>query len=283
MEEQKTKFEQIAEEQQTAETQEAVEEQPVEEPESSTPPTEEAPQKESGVQKRIDQMTKQKYDAKKRERDLLDQNNKLLELLKAQKPQKTEVPKEEPKEPQEDDFDTNDQYVKALIKFNTEKQIVTVRKTIEQEFAEKQKAAKQTTRQQQLQNAVDETIKKGFEKFKDKPEEFEDAINEVILPPQNDPRYSLVVESPNSHDIIMHFRKNEEAAIKYSGMSNIEAAKHIGKLEAGFSNKPQKSVSKAPDPISPVGNEVVNIKNYKDGKITQSDAKKEVAKYFNRR
>lgn len=227
----------------TAETQEQVEETT----EESTPQTEEEPEKKKkNVEKRISKLTAKIYD--------LEGRNKAYEQILVQNTQKPkeEAPKQEQpvQEPKFDDFETTEDYTKALVNYESKQ----IRKTIEQETLQKRQVEEADNRQKTLLRAQDETIKRGFEKFKDNVEEFEEAINTVILPKVNDPKYGLIVESPHSHDIIMHLHRNEDLARDIAGMSTLEAAKKIGAIESKLSAaiKPKK-VSEAPKPITPVG------------------------------
>jgi hypothetical protein len=277
MDEQKTKFEQIAEDvnqeeeptqevQDTAETQEPAE-KVTEEAAPSTEETEEV-KKKSGIEKRFGKLTKKIYE--------LEGKNKVYEQILAQNTQK---PKEEPKqeqpvqEPKIDDFETTEEYTKALVDFQTRK----VEERVRQQIVEGQQKQKTAQLDQEILTAFDNMTKKGFEEFG---EDFYE-MTDVPITEDKAVRKDLL-NNPHCPKIIKFLHDNPEKAQEAYYMSPYDAGKFFGELTAKLSVKP-KTVSQAPTPIKPGGSEPFTTSDYKSGKITSSDVKKEVANYFNRR
>lgn len=62
----------------------------------------------------------------------------------------------------------------------------------------------------------------------------------------------VVMQSDVGADVAYHLASNKALAAEISAMSPIEAARAIGRIEAGFSAPKSRSQSTAPDPITPV-------------------------------
>ena len=278
MEEQKTKFEQIAEEgnqteepkqevQDTAEMQEPAEEI-TEEAAPSTEETEE-PKKKSGVEKRIGKLTKKIYE--------LEGKNKVYEQLLVQntqkQPQEIKQSEKPAQEPNPEDFDTTEDYTKALVNFQTK----GIEEQVRQELVKGQQKQKAEQLDKEILTAFDNMTKKGFEEFG---EDFYDMIDVPII--EDKAVRKDLLSNPHCPKIMKFLHDNPDKAKEAYYMSSYQAGKFFGELTAKLSVKP-KSVSQAPTPIKPGGSEPFATSDYKSGKLTSSDVKKEVANYFNRR
>lgn len=191
------------------------------------------PVKGKSAKKRIGQLTKEVYE--------------LQEKLKQY--EQPEAPKLDD-EPKEDDFEDYDAYQKAHTAW-------IVKKTITDErFAEQEKVRIQSLeRQRQVRS---EAFDNRAAIYKEEVPDFD----EVAKSPEMVEFYSkyarhlaeAVESSEKGPEIAYYLGNNPDVAIDLAKLSPIQTAIEIGKLETKLSVTPKpKAVSKAPEPITPVG------------------------------
>lgn len=193
--------------------------------------------KEKGIQKRINELTREKHEA----RAEAEYYRKIAE--QSQQPAQPEVlaiPGLPPK-PVLEDYEDYDLYVEAVGEWGAEKAILAREHKAEQAKAQ---ATKQTVMQ-----AHAARVEAVQEKYTD----FDEAIASAPNISFNDATFSAIVESDQSADIVYHLAKNPAEAYRLHGLSPVQQIKEIARLEDKFKaapEKPVKRVTQAPTPIN---------------------------------
>ena len=201
------------------------------------------------VQKRIDQLTREKYE-ERRAKEALEKRLKELEDAK---------PKPEPiKAPKYDDFETEDAYNEAQAEYLAQKAAQKIKD--EQSASEQERAT-----QERLQKQADQTTK-YVEKLQSEAGQYEGIMEKL-----NDPIFAditqkmdaeligLIQTSEKSTALTYHLANNLEQADQISRLSPVLAARELALIEASIETPKPNKVSQAPDPISPIGsNETVD-------------------------
>jgi hypothetical protein len=151
------------------------------------------------------------------------------------------------KAPVLDDFETYEEWQQADRNFVIKSSVAQAKKELAREL-QQQSSAKQQT-------AV-------FDKFMDKVELASEEYPDIkyILSDNTFPApahvSSIIHQSDQAIELILHLNNNRKEAIKIAQMNPIEAARALGFLEAQLKNKPQvsppRTVSQAPAPIPTV-------------------------------
>lgn len=216
-----------------------------------TPADTEEVKKAKGVQKRIDELTKQKHEATRREQE----KEKEVEYWKAQalkgqqppEPQPEVIPQGFPAKPTVEQFESYEEFVEALTDWKVE--LKDVRKTVEAE--RKNIAEKQQTIAEQHSTRV-QTAKAKYEDFDD----VTSSLDGIMVPMVT---IEVIQESEVSADLFYYLGQHPDEAKKLQTLSVPAQLREIGKLEARLEKKPEpeipaKRVTQAPEPIKPVGN-----------------------------
>lgn len=184
------------------------------------------------------------YGALKRTERELEKLRRQPETTSQQQQQSQRTDAVGPK-PVADNFDTYEEYIEALTDWKQD----------QRDAARRQE--EQRVRHATLQRQVDEQVSKAIAKD---PKFLEKGfIPEGLVP--------FLEDASNLTDFAYYFGENPHEVHRiFSGdMSPYQIAREIGKLEAGFANKPpQKSQTKAPDPTKPVGSKETPAKNPED-------------------
>ena len=215
------------------------------------------------VQKRIDEVVRQREDAK-RENEALKRE---MEELKG-KQQKPED-KGETKEPVESDFETYDEYLDALDKFDkqpdqkVEKETNTDKKDndsqADEELTDSQKTALAIT-QERVASA-------------DKPDDFEAVALNPDLPVTGEMLEALS-ECDDPAKVMYHLGQNKELATEIAGKTAVQQAREIAKLDLTVTSKPSKptKITNAPDVIDPVQGSDTQKKSHSEMSFTEFEA-----------
>ena len=202
--------------------------------------------KPKGVQKRIDELVKQREEERRR----ADRLEKMLERqLMAGQQQPQLQPKEEPApEPTPEQFETYEQYVRASAKYEAEKAAARIAEERFQKETERR-------RTEEANRSTQDKIRIAKEKYSD----FEEVALDPTLP-ITPSMAEAIMDSEFSADLAYHLGQNRSEAEKISRMSPIAAARALGKIEAKFEREATaapiplepKRVSKAPEPVKPL-------------------------------
>ena len=202
------------------------------------------------VQKRIGNLTKKMRSA---ERNYEEEKSKRKELEK-KLAQLTEE-KVTSNKPKKEDFENDDEYIEALVDWKTELRLAK-ENSAKQEEVEESVVEKTSENEDELENeevefeGLNNVVKAGTAKHAD----FEEKVfNEKLKLSKEVVQLALDAENPD--DILYHLATNPEESARISSLSEINAAKEIGKIEFKLlsegKRKPQKQ-SHAPTPITPV-------------------------------
>ncbi len=204
--------------------------------------TDEQPKKPKGVQKRIDELTRQRYEAEKRESEARAEKEYWRQQAQGVKPQE-QVKPQDSGVPRLENYESYEDFVSAISEYKAE-----------QKFAE-------LTRKQQMEVESKEFAKKNesFGKQQDEARKKYSDYDAVALAanvPISPVVGQLIMESDKGADIAYYLGKNPDIALNLSKMPAVSAAKEIGRLEVKFAEQkapPAKKITGAPPPIKPVG------------------------------
>lgn len=202
--------------------------EPVEEVSESTPEQKEhdanaaEEAKQRGVQKRIDRLTREKYEAKAKA--------DVLEQMIQQRPQQANSQDGKPKL---SEFKEPEAYIEALTDWKMEQH--------NQKAQAGEVQAKQQTFEQKREKLLSDAESLGdFDR--------DDFSENVKVTPV---MAEAILDSDTGAKLLVHLNANPEEASRIANLSPARQAAEIGKLEAKLSSAPK--VSKAPSPITPLG------------------------------
>jgi|SRR3990170_2611551 len=193
-----------------------------------------------GVQKRIDELTKEKYRALKE----ADEWKKKAESPNLSVP--SPVSTDRPLPPAELEFDSTEEFKKARMKYEDDFALWSDnrRKITENEAKRKHEEEENTAK-------FAEKAKRVAEKYPD----FYDSVSAPIFSPHIN---SAILSSDYAPEIGYYLAKNQAENDRLHSLDYITLGKEIGKLEAKFGEAKAKLVSSAPPPIVPLeGNDKV--------------------------
>lgn len=218
---------------------EATEEVVTEESAPSEETTEEAsaepPKKSKGVQKRLDEITRLRYEAERRAEQ--ERQERIYWQQKAMGEQKPAAPVNKPTV---DQFVTYEDYLEALSDWKVEQRLVAERQESERRAKEQETYQKQTTYQ--------ERVNKALEKYED----YAEVAHGNHWSP-SEPMTEAILESEMGPDIAYYLGSNPEEAIRISRLSPSAQNRELGKLELKLSTPVAPKPTKAPPPIEPSG------------------------------
>jgi hypothetical protein len=180
----------------------------------------------NGVKKRIDKVTRQKYEA-------VAETNRLkaeLEQLRAQLAPKQEAP-------DISQFDTLDDYVEAVAEFKLNQKTQTVQS----------QQAQQTQAQAQAQDWVAKV-----EKVRSVAPDFDEAFSNVASIEFAPMALEAVAQHPKGAEIAYMLGKNVSEAYRIAALSPSQQLMAIGEIAARTNVPKPKAVSSAPAPVKPV-------------------------------
>ncbi len=253
--EQPTEKEVLEQSGETAVTETELETEATEAKEPDEPVEVDSKKPKKSVQERINELTKARREAERNSRELAERLAALEESSRERltgKPESVNATSSESQQPKPENFEFGEldsRYIAAMVDFQTKKNIAA--------FEEKLKSERQTEaaerKAQEVRAKADDFMAKGLAKFND--------FDEVVLDGASDGRWQLAPEtgelvlySEFGPEIAYHLATNTEEAIRISGMSPLQQAAQIGRLEASFSSredasKKRASSTKAPQPV----------------------------------
>lgn len=137
-------------------------------------------------------------------------------------------------EPKEDQYETAKEYAQAYSKWEHEQ----VRRSYQAEQAQK----------------ADATFKERVNDFREEMEDVPDFnYDKLTRLPLSDAAVDALLDSDMRAKLAVHLLANKDEVDRISKFSPARQASELGKLEAKLSAAPVKKISKAPEPITPVG------------------------------
>lgn len=218
--------------------------QPEGETEASATETPEA-KKPNKVQERINQLTREKHEAKQKNADL----EKRLQALES-KP--AEVKEEPLVAPKEDSYENYSDYQEARDDYITDRATKAAYDKLSSENKTRDSQTQETERQGQLKvkrdafNANLDTKRDSFEDWD------EVAMGHQFM--DLDLGEQIIDMGDKAPEIAYHLGSHLDVAERIFNLSPVERARELTRLEFTLEPLKAKTVSTAPDPITPLGN-----------------------------
>lgn len=212
------------------------------------------PPKKARFQKRIDRLTKRASEAERRAEEA---ERKLREAQQGGKGAKADS---EPKgeEPDPNDYDDYNEYLDALSEWKAGKSDERNDDNAKND-KDKGKGDKKKDKEPESDPEFEEAladVQEAFEETRGKHKDFDDVVGAKDLAITSD-MVKAMADSEDPGEIAYYLGKHKEEARHIAGLSALQQAKEIGKLEAKLAvqpnKQPSKKVTSAPDPIEPVG------------------------------
>lgn len=214
-----------------------------------------------GVQKRIDELTRQREEAQRRAEAAEAREKLALEALKGRPEQKPEPKAEdesEPKKPAKSEFTDPDAYEAAVDEYIARKAEWTARREVDKRIAEQnQKAMDEAIKRQEeaVRQAHQARRTKALEKY---PDFAEVAETEEVSVPM--PVAIAIQHAEEGPDLQYYFGKHPEEAKRMFDLNPAAQLVELGKIAAKLV-APAKSVSNAPPPIKPLKPDVSSARS----------------------
>ena len=224
----------------------------------------EPPKKAKGVQKRLDELTRQRREAEARaERERQEREYWQRKALgEDNKPAPTTV------KPTVEQFTTYEDYLEALTDWKVEQ------KTVQAREAETRKSQEQVEQERKL--SYDQRVANAEAKYDD----YQEVAHGAHWSPTRDMAVAIM-ESEKGPDIAYWLGSHPDDADRIAGLSTTAQIREIGKLEERLSRPAPKPTTAAPPPISPSG---AKAKAQKDpSEMTPTEFKAWRAKYIAQR
>ncbi len=194
-----------------------------------------------GVQKRIDKITRARYEAEARNKVLEERLANMEKTLYA--PQQRVINESEPTI---DKFDSFDDYVAAKAAYIAKQQI-------ESTLTEREKRESAAREATERQKTVESWTKRVAQATAEMPD-FEDVLASSEVP-MTEPMQQVIMDSDIGPKLAYHLANNPDEAFKIAQMSPLRAIAALGRLEGRLvSEKPGVKSTSAPPPIQTVGN-----------------------------
>lgn len=201
-------------------------------------------------QKRINEITRQKYQERERaeaaEKRALELEERITKLEKTKEPQFEPTRAKPAWKDFESQYDDPDEaqaaFAEALTDWKFEQHDAKIRQQRERE----KKEADQKQSQKSFNDKLRDTVSKGAVKYKD----WDEATGNLPGSIQNK-ILGVLIEIPNGHDVAYYLSKNLQEAEKISEMTPFAMAAELGRIELKLSTTERKQ-SSAPPPINPL-------------------------------
>lgn len=201
--------------------------------------SDEPPKKAKGVQKRIDELVRQREEYRTLFEQERQERARMFEMM--QKPQKEATGK-----PEISQFEDHDQYLEALADWK-------VKAHLEEEG--RRRAELERQRQAEQQNTA---FRERLAKAADKYDDFHSVVTADVQ--VSSAVGEAIKDSDVGPDLMYFLGKNPDEARRISALNPVAAVREIGRIEARIeeASKPKpKPFSKAPEPVKPLGGKEV--------------------------
>lgn len=190
--------------------------------------------KAKGVQRRIDELTSN-WRTAERDRDYWRD----LAIKGQQAPEKPqEAPQPQQGKPDVNQFDSYDAYLDALADWKVEERLQAIER-------ERTEASQRETRSQ-----AEMKFRAREASFTESHPDYGSVVGNPALPITED-MYNAALSSEKGPEILYHLGQNPELAAQVAGMSTVQQAMELGRIEATLS-RPARNQTKAPEPVAPV-------------------------------
>lgn len=221
---------------------ESVETEETEEVEEESAPSEpEKPKKKGGFQKRIDELTREKYEAQEAARVAQQQYAEMQRHIQEQRLQQAgDIPFPDPSE-----FEDVQTYQQAVMSWNNQK-----RQAEDQARQQQAQQYQEAQRQREAAIAINAKIAKATEKYPD----WNLKVQDPSLPPlsQISPAaYQAVLDSDDMGDVAYYLANNPSEVYRFRDLSPLQAIKEVARIEMTIKGQ-SKSASAPPPPPTKV-------------------------------
>lgn len=221
-------------------------------------PASDAPKKAQGVQKRLDELTKQREDEKRRALAAEERLDRALAALERATGKPAEEAKKaidesdpEPVKPAKLGYDDLDAYEAALSEYVDQKAAWVARREVKAARAEDDKQRKDAEIAGEQQKARDayrtrrEKVKEKYADFEQVAESPDVTVSGVIA--------QAILHTEEGPELQYYFGRNPEEAKRVSALNPYHQLVELGKIAQRLNEPPAKpQVSAAPKPITPV-------------------------------
>lgn len=198
-----------------------------------------------GVQKRLDELTREKYEWKRESEYWREQAKaKINAEPKASQPEEKSISQDD--KPKPDTYDDYNEYVEALTDWKV--------KNLQAEQTKKMQEDRRLTEHRTVQEKFNKSIELAKSKYSD----FDTTIRASASTPCTQDMMSAIMDSPDGAEVMYFLARNPQDAERISGLSPMSQIREIGKLENRItsikppepkrittSNEPVKTVSGA--------------------------------------
>lgn len=220
-----------------------------------------------GVQKRIDELTRARYEAEERGR----QEAEAARQEAAYWRQMAEQAKQQIGPPKAEQFQDYEAYLRALAAHEAEK-IASTRIDQERKAAyEYQQRMAQQQQAVQAQMQYQQTLQTKLQEAEKKFPDFIDVVTSPELPGiQGTPAFNAILESDVGAEVMYYLGKNPARAHQLLALSPLAQVREIGRIEAAIASG--KTVSNAPPPPASV--------NAQSGTATKDETRMSIDEYY---
>jgi len=213
-----------------------------------------------GVQKRINELTRDKHQLREEKRQLEEELNRLRQQASPQ----------EPKEPKLADFDNDADFVAAVHKYHQDKAAYDSSQGKQRETQEQEAQRKQEARFKTAQKFVND-LNKEKANYEGIDEVIADPTFALITKEMSPDLVTLIQESPKNVALFYHLGTHLEEAERIASLSPVQAARELALLESRLEIPKPKTVSNAPPPVKQVKGSSVTEKDIYDPKLPYSE------------
>lgn len=206
-----------------------------------------------GVQKRIDELTREKYEAKKE----TDEWRKKAENMPLTTVPASEISSDRPLPPAELEFDSIEEFKTARAKYEDDLEV----------WREKTRTTiNNTVKARQEQDRLAEKFIVDANRMTEKYTDFNEVVNQPIFAPQIQ---RAIFSSDFAPEIGYYLAKNPVVNDRLHSLDPLSLGREIGKLEVKFSEARTKFVSSAPPPLKPLEGNDAPVKDPADMEIKE--------------
>lgn len=213
-----------------------------------------APPKSKGMQKRFDELTREKHDERRRADHLASLLEQSLAAQRQPAPEQKEAPAFQPTRPRptlaECDYDT-ESFADKLTDWKLEQRDIQTRQQQEKQAQEQQ----QQTRQKSFEEKRATTLEVGKVKFPD----YVEVISSLPANVMHRNLAASIMETTAPADVAYYLGKNSSEAARISQLDPFRMALELGRIEGKATvSVPPKKASNAPPPINPIDSSKVS-------------------------
>ena len=209
---------------------------------SSSDSSPETAKEESGAEKRIRELTWKRREAE-REAEEVRKRAEEAERRLAELERRPEPAKADNGPPLESDYDDPNQYRRDLEAWNDARWEARQR-------AEQERQAKLTQEQQEQQRK--QVLSEKLTRYATETEGFADDVEAAGIQP-SPTLVDYLVDSEKAGEVLHYLAKNPEHAAKLEGLSPVASARELVRIEQTLEAASKPIASKAPEPISDIG------------------------------